>query len=73
MATNSKFVVQGDAKDQETVIKLRPWIEDEARKEYGSFDRTELYWNMNQETGLFNYEIHFFDGPKSKNANPHKP
>ena len=65
MATTSKFVVKGDAKDQETIIKLRPWIEDQARIEYGDFKYTKLFWNMDHETGLFIYEIHFFSDEKA--------
>lgn len=58
--TDAKFIVQGVANDQEKILQLRPWIEDEAREQYGDFSRTELVWNMDHATGNFDYDIYFY-------------
>ncbi len=54
------YVLDGEAIDQEAIIKLRPLIEEEVVKEFGDFDYTTLYWNM-LENGTFWYKLEFFD------------
>ncbi len=59
---NAVYVLQGVAKDQETIIRLRPWIEDEVQKSREGLDsKTKLYWNLDQQTGLFDYEVRFYN------------
>lgn len=63
LAQNSKaqYVLPGEATDQETIIRLRKSIEEYVREEEGiNFSTTELFWEMNQDKGTFNFELHFF-------------
>ena len=61
MKTSSKHVERGTARDQETIVSIRPRIEDYVREDLKiDFARTKLFWNMNKK-GTFNFEIHFFE------------
>jgi len=61
----SDYVVEGEAVDQETVVRLRPKIEQYMRDEEGlDFDMTDLYWEFDEGKSLFRYEIHFFKNEK---------
>ncbi len=55
---------EGEAKDQETIIRLRPQIEEIVGADIGGYARTELIWNMNDnedtEDFSFWYKILFF-------------
>lgn len=54
-----KYVLRGEAKDQETIVRLRPWCEDHVRERKGiKFDETKLTWNMNDK-GNFNFKLVF--------------
>lgn len=59
MKTKSSYHISGEALDQETIIRLRPQIEDYVKEEFFDFSSTELYWKLNDK-GNFDYEIHFF-------------
>lgn len=52
-------VVDGEAKDQETILRQRPSIEEYIAETYGDIERTKLYWNMT-EKGTFSFELHFW-------------
>lgn len=61
--TEPFHIVEGDAKDQEAIIRVRPAIEDEITKEIGKFEHTELQWNRydnGDKEGTFWYKLSFF-------------
>ena len=58
--TEAYRVVTGEAKDGETIIRLRPKIEEQVIEEEGKNLFTELYWNMKSD-GTFWYQLHFYD------------
>lgn len=49
----------GEAQDIETIVRLRPWIEDEWRNVYGNFKKTKLITDYNAKSNIFKFEIHF--------------
>ena len=51
----------GIAKDIETIIKLRPWLEDEARMKYKYSGKTKLITSYNETEQIFSFEIVFED------------
>ena len=53
--------LKGTAKDIETIIKLRPWLEDEARQKYKYTGNTKLVTSYNEGTQIFSFEIIFDD------------
>ena len=55
---NSKFI-DGEARDIETIIRLRKWIEDEWSKKYGSFKKSHLRTDYNAKTNIFKFRIFF--------------
>lgn len=50
------FVLRGEAKDQETIIRQRSWYEDELRAMGKVFSKTKLYWQMNKK-GNFSFQL----------------
>jgi hypothetical protein len=52
------YVLTGEAKDQETIIRQRKWYEDEVAK-FREFASTKLIWNMNKK-GNFAFQIFFY-------------
>jgi hypothetical protein len=63
----SKRVIRGTAVDQETVFRLRPWIEDEARKEMGEkFQYTHLQIDYDAIDNKFNFILSFGTQPFDK-------
>lgn len=52
-------VVDGEAKDQETILRQRKHIEDFVSSNFGDIKETKLYWNMT-EKGTFHFELHFW-------------
>lgn len=52
-------VVDGEAIDQEAVIRLRPQIEDYVRQSGKKFRKTNVTWDMN-EKGNFNFKVFFY-------------
>jgi hypothetical protein len=52
-------VLEGTSRDVETIIRLRPWIEDEIRTMYGNFSTTKLYTDYKPETETFEFKIVF--------------
>jgi hypothetical protein len=51
----------GTAKDIETIAKLRPWMEDEAREKYGYKGKSRLVTEYNKESEIFSFSIIFDD------------
>lgn len=53
--------ISGTAKDIETIAKLRPWMEDEARTKYGFTGKTKLITDYDKEANIFSFSIVFDD------------
>jgi hypothetical protein len=54
-------VLTGTAKDIETIAKLRPWMEDEARLKYGYTGKTKLFTDYDKQSDTFSFSIVFQD------------
>lgn len=52
--------ILGEAEDIETIIRLRPWIEDEWSNAHGKFSSTKLTTDYNAKTNIFKFKITFF-------------
>lgn len=55
-----KKYINGEARDIETIVRLRPWIEDEWKKVHGNFSKTKLVTDYNAKTELFKFQLYFF-------------
>jgi hypothetical protein len=53
--------LSGVAKDIETIAKLRPWMEDEARQKYGYTGKTKLFTDYDKQSETFSFSIVFQD------------
>lgn len=51
--------IAGQAKDIETIIRLRPWIEDEWSNIHGIFSKTKLITDYDAKSEIFNFQLHF--------------
>jgi hypothetical protein len=60
---NVVYVLNGISRDVETIIRLRPWIEDEIRSTCGDFDFTKLYTDYKPNNETFEYKIVFYKQP----------
>jgi hypothetical protein len=49
--------VSGEVADIETLARLRPWLEEEARKEYGDFGKTKLITDYDRERNVYKFKI----------------
>jgi hypothetical protein len=56
---DSFYTEVGEAVDIETIIRLRPWIEDEVRRVRGDFTSTSLVTDYNKEREIFEFKLHF--------------
>lgn len=54
-------IIKGTAVDIETIARLRPWMEDEARKLYGYSGNTKLFTDYIQSENVFEFQIIFSD------------
>ena len=54
-------MLTGTAKDIETIAKLRPWMEDEARAKYGYNGKTRLLTEYDKQSEIFSFSIIFDD------------
>lgn len=54
-------VLSGTAQDIETIAKLRPWMEDEARAKYGYKGKSRLITEYHKESEIFSFSIIFDD------------
>jgi|GEM_PF-1578750 len=55
------IMLEGVAKDIETIARLRPWMESEARKEYGNLGESKLITDYDANQNLFKFKIVFTD------------
>lgn len=55
-----KKYIAGEAQDIETIARLRTWIEDEWRAEYGEFKNTKLITDYDAQSNIFKFKLHFF-------------
>lgn len=55
----TKKFINGEARDIETVVRLRPWIEDEYKNMHGSFKKSELFTDYDANTNIFKFKIVF--------------
>lgn len=55
-----KNYITGEAQDVETIVRIRPWIEDEWRSVHGDFKNTKLTTDYNAETDVFKFKLTFF-------------
>lgn len=51
--------IDGEAQDIETIVRLRPWIEDEWRNTHGEFTKTKLITDYDAESNIFKFKLHF--------------
>lgn len=55
----TKKFINGEARDIETVVRLRPWIEDEYKTMHGSFKKSELFTDYDANANIFKFKIVF--------------
>lgn len=53
--------VAGTAVDIEAIARIRPWLEDQARAEYGYKGSTRLVTDYDKNKNVFNFKIIFFN------------
>lgn len=54
------YKISGEALDQETIIRLRPKMENYVREDLGkNFRKTSMKWNMNDSQN-FTFTINFY-------------
>lgn len=56
---NKKNSLHGLARDIETIVRLRPWIEDEWKNIYGDYENTILKTDYDESKNLFKFQIIF--------------
>lgn len=60
----NKYTLEGIAQDQETVFRLRPWMEEEVRNQMGeSFQYTQLQIDYDAPGDRFNFILRFGNSP----------
>lgn len=52
-----KIIVKGEVKDIETLDRLRPWMEDEARTKHGLFGKTSIITDYNEARDVYKFKI----------------
>lgn len=57
---NVLYVLNGISRDVETIVRIRPWIEDEIKSMYGDFAFTKLYTDYKPSNETFEYKIVFY-------------
>ena len=50
---NVLYVIKGESRDVETIIRTRSWMEDEVRKFRGEFSKSQLYTDYKPLTETF--------------------
>ena len=53
----NKVIVSGEVLDIETLSRLRPWMEDEARKKKGNFGKTSLTTDYDAKRDVYKFKI----------------
>jgi len=54
----NKVIVSGEVVDIETLSRLRPWMEDEARKKKGNFGKTNLITDYDKSRDVYKFKIY---------------
>jgi len=54
----NKVIVSGEVIDIETLSRLRPWMEDEAKKKKGSFGKTSLITDYDPNRNVYKFKIY---------------
>lgn len=54
------YNLTGKAADIETIVRLRPWMEDIVKDTHGAFSSSKLYTDYSQEKEIFDFKIVFF-------------
>lgn len=54
----NKVIVSGEIVDIETLSRLRPWMEDEARKKKGDFGKTKLVTDYDSRRDVYKFKIY---------------
>lgn len=54
----NKVIVSGEVLDIETLSRLRPWMEDEARKKKGNFGKTNLTTDYDAKRDVYKFKIY---------------
>ena len=57
------YVLHGKSCDVETIIRLRPWMEDEVRGNRGEFSYSKLFTDYDEGSETFEFKIVFFKQP----------
>lgn len=55
----NKNIIDGEARDIETIARLRPWIEDEWKTVNGDFKKTTLKTDYDANRDIFKFKIIF--------------
>jgi exonuclease III len=53
------YVLHGQSKDVETIIRTRSWMEDEVRRQRGEFSNTQLFTDYLPNSETFEFKIVF--------------
>lgn len=53
-------VENGEARDSEYILKIKPWIEDYIRENKTDFSYTKLYWDYKPKTKTFSFKLKFY-------------
>jgi hypothetical protein len=53
------IMLEGLAKDMETIVRLRPWMESKIREDYGDLGKSKLITDYDQNENIFKFKIIF--------------
>lgn len=53
------MILEGVAKDIETIARLRPWMEAKVREECGNLGESKLITDYDQDKNIFKFKIIF--------------
>jgi len=53
------MILEGIAKDIETIARLRPWMEAKVREEYSGLGESKLITDYDQDKNIFKFKIIF--------------
>lgn len=57
---NSFYTEFGTAKDIETIVRVRPWIEDIIKSKHGNFTESKLFTDYDAKSDIFSFKIDFY-------------
>lgn len=55
-----KRFLNGEARDIEDIVRLRPWIEDEWKNIHGNFKNSKLTTDYDAKRNVFKFKLTFF-------------